>query len=480
MARISGQLLLVMGGMMVLSLAVSLYLHDGAAVALAMALGVIVAAGLLLCVVLGRKSTFEMYGRDSFWLTSIVWMLVPAAGALPYFFYGLGGGPADALFESVSGFTTTGSSITTLPELLPKGLLLWRSTTQWIGGLGLILFVVALNRRLASGSIQLYDAEFSGTQQRKLHPHIAVSVSRMWHIYTLLTIILIVALKFCGNGTFDSVTIALSTVSTGGFVTHSVGFANANSATFAVLTVFMFLSGVNVALLYNFFTFRWRHLKHSEEFVAYFVIFVVAIAVSVTSFLAENNLLKESVRYSLFHVASTLSTCGFYIDRPPHWSFPVSVLTFLLMFVGAMAGSTGGGLKIRRLMTLVRYLRNYMTRMIHPNVVFSIKIDRKTVPAEYVNKIFAFVFLYICFVTGGGFILTLCGSSIPEALSMAAANMANLGPSPLMDAAGSMPVYASLPIVSKCTLMVLMLAGRLEIFALLALVSPAYSLFKRQ
>ncbi|MCR5822760.1 MAG: hypothetical protein K6F85_07605, partial [Bacteroidales bacterium] len=149
-------------------------------------------------------------------------------------------------------------------------------------------------------------------------------------------------------------------------------------------------------------------------------------------------------------------------------------------FVGAMAGSTGGGLKIRRLMTLVRYLRNYMTRMIHPNVVFSIKIDRKTVPAEYVNKIFAFVFLYICFVTGGGFILTLCGSSIPEALSMAAANMANLGPSPLMDAAGSMPVYASLPIVSKCTLMVLMLAGRLEIFALLALVSPAYSLFKRQ
>ena len=156
------------------------------------------------------------------------------------------------------------------------------------------------------------------------------------------------------------------------------------------------------------------------------------------------------------------------------WPFWVSVVTFLLILTGASAGSTGGGLKLRRLMTLFIYLRNYLTRMVHPNVVFTVKIDHKVVPGEYVNKIFGFVFLYICFIIGGAFVLTFSGSSIADAFCMAAANISNLGPSPLINSLGASLDYAALPDLAKWTLMVLMLAGRLEIFALLAIVSPAY------
>ncbi|MCR4659068.1 MAG: TrkH family potassium uptake protein [Bacteroidales bacterium] len=480
LARLCGQLLLVISLLMAAALAVSLLMADGAAMVLAKSLALTMLAGLLLRFVFGRKARFELFGRESLWLTSMLWIVVPLFGALPYWFYGTTHGVIDAIFESVSGFTTTGASVVQHPEELPASLLLWRSATQWLGGLGLVLFVVAANRRMAVGSLQLYDAEFSGTQQRKLHPRIAKSVGRMWRIYTAITLIMVAAMRTCGCGWVDSFCLSMSTVSTGGFVTHCTGLSVLNPSAMAVVVVFMFMSGLNVAMLYNLLTLRWRQLKHSEEFTVYVVLFAVSVGVCTLSFVLAGNGVGESAQYSIFHIASTLSTSGFYVAHPQYWSLPVSVFTFLLMFVGAMAGSTGGGLKILRLMYLLRYLRNYITRMLHPNVVFSVKVDSRTIAAHYVNKIFAFVFLYIIFVIAGGFVLTLCGSTIPEALSMAAANMANLGPSPLMDSTGSMPVYHSLPAVAKCVLMLLMLAGRLEIFALLAIASPLITHLNRR
>ena len=411
--------------------------------------------------------------RESYRFTAALWLLVPLVGAVPFLFYGFGF--TDALFESVSGFTTTGSTVISEPEALPAWLRLWRSLTQWLGGLGLVLFIVAFFPSLRTGSSQLYAAEFSGTQQRKLHPHMSGNVGRMWLVYTLMTILCAAALFACEpDDPFDCVCLALSTVSTGGFMPSAAGMAGYGENTMAVLTLFMFLSGVNVALLYNVFFFHWRRLRRSSEFVVYAVVFALASAVCTVAFAASGTPWLDSLRFSLFHIASTVSTCGFYTATPPQWPFVASVITFMLILSGAMAGSTGGGLKLRRLMTLTLYLRNYFSKMLHPNVVYTIKIDRQVVPVDYVNKIFGFVFLYILFIVGGAFVLTLTDISIADAFCLAAANISNLGPTPIVGALGAGLTYTLLSPVAKWVLMVLMLAGRLEIFALLAIVSPSY------
>lgn len=474
-ARLAGLLTLTMAGGMVLPVAVSFYYGDGAQYALIFAALLMTAVGLFLRNLVGRHATYDLRERESFWITSVVWITVPLCGALPYLMTGTLGSFTDAAFESVSGFTTTGSSVIVHPEAIPQSVLLWRSMTQWIGGLGLILLVVALLRRLSGGSLKLYAAEFSGTQQKKLHPHIAKSVMRMWFIYSLITVVLITLLALAGNGWLDSVCLALSTVSTGGFMTAQYGLAGYSELTLNILTVFMFLSGVNVALLYNLFTLKWRRFKLNHEFVLYAVIFLLAALSCYVAFsIANGDFTIKNLEFSLFHIASTVSTCGFYTEGPVVWPFWASVVTFVLILSGACAGSTGGGIKLRRMMVLFLYMRNYMTRMVHPHVVFTIKIDHKVVPGDYVNKIFGFLFLYICFIIGGAFLLTMSGSSIADAFCLASANISNLGPSPLINSLGANLEYASLPLLSKWTLMGLMLAGRLEIFALLAIVSPAY------
>ncbi len=413
--------------------------------------------------------------RESYRFTALLWLIVPLLGAVPYLAAGVVPSFTDALFESVSGFTTTGSSVILSPESLPAWLRMWRALTQWVGGLGLVLFIVAFVPSLRAGSSQLYAAEFSGTQQRKLHPHMSRNVARMWGIYTLMTLLCTAALYATDKrSVFDSVCLAMSTVSTGGFMPASGGMAGYGTGTMMVLTLFMFLSGVNVAMLYNLFTFHWRRLRRSSEFVVYAVLFVLAAAVCTMAFAAKGAPWDTAARYSLFHIASTVSTCGFYTATPPEWPFVASVVTFLLIPSGAMAGSTGGGLKLRRLMTLFIYLRNYFSRMLHPNVVFAIKIDNQVVPAEYVNKIFGFVFLYILFIIGGAFALTLTGSDMADAFCLATANISNLGPTPIIGSIGADFSYTLLPSAAKWVLMVLMLAGRLEIFALLAIVSPSY------
>ena len=413
--------------------------------------------------------------RESYRFTALLWLIVPLLGAVPYLAAGVVPSFTDALFESVSGFTTTGSSVILSPESLPAWLRMWRALTQWVGGLGLVLFIVAFVPSLRAGSSQLYAAEFSGTQQRKLHPHMSRNVARMWGIYTLMTLLCTAALYATDKrSVFDSVCLAMSTVSTGGFMPASGGMAGYGTGTMMVLTLFMFLSGVNVAMLYNLFTFHWRRLRRSSEFVVYAVLFVLAAAVCTVAFAAKGAPWDTAARYSLFHIASTVSTCGFYTATPPEWPFVASVVTFMLIPSGAMAGSTGGGLKLRRLMTLFIYLRNYFSRMLHPNVVFAIKIDNQVVPAEYVNKIFGFVFLYILFIIGGAFALTLTGSDMADAFCLATANISNLGPTPIIGSIGADFSYTLLPSAAKWVLMVLMLAGRLEIFALLAIVSPSY------
>lgn len=479
MAHVAGVLLLYLAAGLLLPLGLSLYAGDGLQFALAVAGLVILMAGLLLRNMVGGKAVYELKEDESYWLTVVVWVVVPLFGALPYVTTGVVGSVTDAVFESFSGFTTTGSSVVQRPELLPGSMRVYRAMTQWVGGLGLLLLVVAVLRRLGLGAAGLYEAEFSGTQQRRLHPRLARSVARMWAVYGLVTAAMWVALAAQGVGVVDALCVACSTVSTGGFMTHGEGLAAMGEGVVTTVTVFMFLSGVNVAVVYRLLTLRWRGLWRDGELRVYAAVYVLAAAVCTVAFVLEGGLWGESARYALFHVASTMSTCGFYMSAPKGWPFFVSVVTFVLMVVGAMAGSTGGGLKVRRVMIVAKYLSNYMNGMLHPNGVTRVKVNGEVVEEGYVDKVLAFVFLYVLFIVGGGWVLTMCGRSIPEALSMAAANVGNLGPSPVMDTMGGHLDYGLLQPVAKWTLTVLMVAGRVELFALVAVVSPSYWRLRR-
>lgn len=473
MARLTGMLLVYLAASMVLPLAVSLYAADGAQFALAFSAVIILIIGLFLRNIVGFRAGYEMHEKDSFWFAVIIWLAVPLCGALPYIFTGGLCSFTDALFESFSGFTTTGSSVVVRPEELPAGLLVYRAFTQWVGGLGLLLFAVAILRKLGVGAGQLYDAEFSGAQQRKLHPRLAKSVSRLWTIYLMITLLMMALLLLQGASLVDAICISFSTVSTGGFVTHADGLVMLGDGGMTVVTIFMFLSGINLALIYHFFTLHWKRLR-DEELRVYLILFVLLVAASAAALMAAGNEWLGALQYALFHVASTMSSCGFYLPRPAHWSFAVSALTFMVIIVGASAGSTGGGIKLRRVMVLLKYIANYFVRMLHPNAVFRVKVNGEVIAHEYIIKVFAYVFLYIAFIVGGAFVLTLCGCEIPDALCLASANLSNLGPSPLINNLGGSLDYALLPVMAKWTLMALMLAGRLEIFAVVAVFSPAY------
>lgn len=467
-------LLVIMALSMTMPIAVSLFYGDGSQFGLSLAALTILVIGLFLRNFLGTKATKELNVRESYWFTVLIWIAVPTAGALPYFFTGAVRTFIDAAFESFSGFTTTGSSVLANLDHAPEGLLVWRSISQWIGGLGLILFVVALLRRLNEGSARLVEAEFSGTLQRRLHPRMKRNVLLMWLVYSGLTAALFVLLMVGGNGFVDSFCTALSTVSTGGFMTHSEGLASFSTFSMVCVTFFMFLAGINLALLYGFITGRRHLLRNDEEVQRYLLIFLSSVVLVFVAFSVAGGFSLSTLGFSFFHVASTISTCGFYTKSPSVWPMTVSVITFLLVFIGASAGSTGGGLKIKRLMILGRYVRNYFIRMMHPNAVLEVKIDGKVVDSQYVGKIFSFVFLYILLVVVGAFVLTLSGLDIPNAFCMAAANIGNLGPSPVFDNMGASLDYIALPDFAKLTVMVLMLAGRIEIFALVSLVLPEY------
>lgn len=472
--RILGMLLVIMAISMILPIAVSLYFGDGSQFGLALSALTILTVGLFMRNFLGTKATRELDMRESYWFTVAIWVIIPLAGALPYLFTSSTATFTDAAFESFSGFTTTGSSVLVNIDHAPEGLLVWRAISQWIGGVGLILFVVALLRRLNEGSARLVEAEFSGTLQRRLHPRMKRSVMLMWLVYTGLTLALFLLLMVGGNGFVDAFCTALSTVSTGGFMTHSAGLAGFSRFSMASITIFMFLSGVNLALLYGLFTGRWRSLFADEEARRYFIIFFAAVLICFLSFSLAGGFSLHSLGFSFFHVASTISTCGFFSSAPSVWPATVSVVTFLLVFIGASAGSTGGGLKIKRLMIIARYVRNYFVRMIHPHAVLAVKIDNKVVEEQYVGRVFSFLFLYLLLVVAGALVLTLSGVDIPNSFCMAAANIGNLGPSPVFDNLGASLNYFVLPGFAKWSLMLLMLAGRIEIVALVSLILPAY------
>lgn len=436
-------------------------------------------AGVLLCAPAypSRRKTLSL--AESFTLVSLAWLLAGFFGGLPFYFYsGFEGGLVEAFFEAVSGFTTTGATVIADVESLPRGLLFWRSLTQWLGGMGIIVLFLAVLPRFGFRSTALYRAELPGPIADRFVPRVVETARWLWLIYTAFTILQTLLLLLCGLSLFDALAHTLTTMPTGGFSTYNASVAALNNpAAEVVIIIFMFLAGVNFTLYYRLLRGDRGVLK-SEELRFYAAVLAAAtalIAINIAPTLGRDALL--SIRQSAFQVVTIATTTGYAstdFDAWPHFS---RMLLFFLMFLGACGGSTGGGIKQIRVLLLLRYARRELLRMVHPSAVASIKLDDQAVSEEMLRGMAGFTFLYILLFVLATLALCWMKLDFTTAASATASALGNVGPG--LGLVGPRFTYMGVPPAGKAILSLMMIMGRLEIYTVLVLFLPESRLFFR-
>jgi trk system potassium uptake protein TrkH len=380
----------------------------------------------------------------------------------------------DAFFESISGFTTTGASIFTDVESLPRGILFWRSLTQWIGGMGIIFISLSIFPVVRSINIQIAATEFSGKQIEKIHPRIKNAARRLILIYIGITLAEVVLLSAGGMPPFDAFCHSFSTVSTGGFSTRNNGIAAfASPYIMTVITLFMFLAGTSITLVYFALKGKFRKTTGNNEFIFYFSIcsgFIVLSAV--VMFLKGETTIGKAFSDSAFHVVSIITTTGFYTQNFNTWGFSMVFIIFILMFTGGTAGSTSGGIKMVRLLLITKNSRQELKRMIHPNAFLPVRLDRHIIPNRNVYNILVFLTLYFFIICISTFIISAMGYDMITSFSTSASMLANIGPS--LGTFGPFSNYSAMPMFGKVFLSALMLLGRLELLTVMILFSRSF------
>lgn len=429
--------------------------------------------------VMARRSRpeFEHLGRrDGYLLTASVWVVFSIFGMLPFIFSSAHASVSDAFFEAMSGFTTTGASVMTDIEHLSHGVHLWRAMMQWVGGMGIILFTLAIIPMLNhSGGMQMFNAEVTGITHDKIRPRISQTAKSLWTIYLSLTVILIGLLWAGPMDFFESVCHAFGTISTGGYSTASDSIHAWDSVYVKlVITLFMFLGGVNFALIYRFVHGDFRTLRRNDVLRTYIAAIGVTLLLFVAAIVARGQVADwQAVTIDpLFQIVSTITSTGFTVVNFENWGPFVLALTFVLMFSGACAGSTSGGAKIDRLLYLFKNAHNEIYRCIHPRSVKTVKVNGKVVSTELVNKVIAFLCIYMLLVVGGGIALSAMGVPVVDAFFSSFSCLSNTGLGAGVTGVGS--GYEYLPDAAKWVLSALMLVGRLEIFTVLVILSPAF------
>jgi trk system potassium uptake protein TrkH len=381
---------------------------------------------------------------------------------------------ADAYFESMSGFTTTGASILTAIESLPKGLLFWRSLTHWLGGMGIVVLTVAVFPLLGIGGLQLIKAEAPGPTVDKLTPKIAGTAKILWIIYISLTVIETILLMFGGMDLFDALTHTFGTLATGGFSPKntSVGFYNSAYIDW-VITIFMVMAGINFALYFKLITGRLSSISKNTEFRSYLAIFAVATIIIAFNLYGDTfKTIADSFRYAAFQVASILTTTGYATDDFEKWPMLAQTVLFIVMFIGGCSGSTGGGIKVIRIVTLFKQGINEMKIFMRPRGIFSIRLDGKVVRKKLVYAVSGFVLLYFFMLLFTTFVVSSGGYDILTSLTTSLATVGNIGPG--FGMIGPSENYSNFQDYIKWFLCVAMLAGRLEIYTVLVLFLPVF------
>ena len=412
--------------------------------------------------------------REGYIIVSLVWVVFSIFGCLPYLFSGAIPNVTNAFFETMSGFTTTGSSILNNIEELPHGILFWRSLTQWMGGMGIIVMFLAILPTLGIGGRELFVAEVPGPAPDKLTPRIKETARNLWGLYMLFTLIQTVLLFAGGMTFFDAINHSLTTMATGGYSTKqaSVGFFTSPYLQYVII-FFMFVAGTNFTLSYAVITGKATKIFKDEEFRFYtLVVLFFSLVIAVGLFVAGNMSGEQAFRDSLFTVVSIITTTGYATADYLLWTPFLGMLIFVLFFVGGSAGSTGGGVKVVRILLLFKNSFYELKRLVHPNAVIPIRYNKHVVDQKTVTNILAFFVFYVIIFMISSILMSLWTPDIYSAFSAVATTLGNIGPG--FGEVGPMENFYQLPDLAKWFLAFLMMLGRLELFTVLVLFSPSF------
>lgn len=473
--NVVGSLLLINGVLMSLPLFFSFYYEDGAAEGFIYSSSLTFLVGGALKYFLRNSNNDEIKRRDGFLIVTIGWVSMTLFGTLPYLFTASIPSLTDAFFETMSGFSTTGASILNNIEEMPQSILFWRSMTQWIGGMGIIVLTIAILPLLGIGGMELFVNEAPGPTKDKIHPRIKETAKRLWFIYLLLTVSQVIALLLCNMDFFDAVNHSLTTASTGGFSTKQASIAHFNSPAIEyVITVFMFLAGTNFTLIYFGFKGKFSRIWKNDEF-KYYLFAVIGLIVLLTPFVHHfaDYALTDSIRKVTFQVVSVITTTGFASDIFTNWGSFVTFIFFLLLFSGASAGSTSGGIKIVRIVVLMKNSFMEFKRRLHPNAVVPIHLNGQVISNKIIYNLLAFLFLYLFMFTIGCVIMASMGLDFETVVSSVATSLGNVGPG-IGDVVNPAESFAAIPDAGKWVLSFLMLFGRLELFTVAVLFTPYF------
>ena len=469
---------------MLLSAAWSFYYEEPDLEGLLMSSGITVAVSLPVWILTRRKVTLSV--KDGFAIVTLAWFTIAIFSSLPFILTGTIPNLTDAFFESMSGITTTGASIlgnpATMPHLangiesLGKGVLFWRSFIQWIGGMGIIVFSIAILPLLGVGGVQLFKVEVPGPVPDKLKPRVQETAKSLWLVYLGVTAVEVILLMFGGMTFFDALCHSFTTMATGGFSTKNTSISHFNSAYVEyVIILFMFLAGVNFALHWKIITNPKRLSYFRDGEFKFYGLMVLLVTVFLAARIALNveDLSHKIIRDSLFQVVSILTTTGFSTADYLLWGPFAQLSLLLLMFIGGCAGSTSGGMKIGRIMVVIKYSLSEIKRLLHPRAVIPVRIGRQMISEEVIRNTLGFVLFYVSIFVTVSVILTVLGLDLESAFGATAASIGNIGPG--LGSVGPVANYAHLPALAKWLLTFCMLLGRLEIFTVMVFLNTFFS-----
>ncbi len=433
--------------------------------------GVTLAVGAVLA--MATRGRIDLSRRDGFGIVVFGWLSAAVCGALPFGLTGVIAHPVAALFETMSGFTTTGATILIDIEIVPRGLLFWRSMTHWLGGMGIIVLTLAILPILGVGGMQLFIAEAPGTTPNRLHPRITETAKRLWGIYMILTFIQTLLLMFGGMDLFDALCHAFSTMATGGFSTQNDSITGYSPYIQYVIVLFMIIAGTSFSLHYFLLKGQFDKVLGNEELRFYLsIIGVFTLIIAGGILLTQQAGIENAFRDSLFQVVSIATTTGFITTDYLQWHGFLWFLLFVLMFTGGCIGSTGGGIKMIRILVLAKNTRLELKRLIHPMAVIPVRLNNKAIPGDIIQNFLAFFLLYMLIIVAGSGVMTIFGLDFTTAIGAATATLGNIGPA--IGKLGAIDNYAFIPNGGKWMLSFFMLIGRLELFTVLLLFSPSF------
>ncbi len=470
--NVLGRLAMFTGFLMLSALIPSILYKSGDHYDIAVAAGLALITGTLISAF--TKNNTEPGPREGYFIVALGWITISFFGCLPFLINGYIPSFTDAFFETMSGFTTTGATILTDIENMPEGLLYWRSMTQWIGGMGIIVLTIAIVPFLGIGGMQLFVAEVPGPKADKLSPRVKDTARKLWGIYVFFTSAEALLLKVGGMNWFDAINHAFTTMATGGYSTKNASIAYYDSPFIQyVIIVFMFIAGVNFSLSFFAMRGKLKKLYKDEEFRTYLgIVLGAAVIITIILFVSRQYGLEKAFRDSLFQVVSIVTTTGYITADYETWGLFVAIFVFMLMFVGGSAGSTGGGPKVVRNLLLLKNSSMEFRRQIHPQAIVPVRFNRKVVPAEVISNIQAFFFIYILIFVISSLVMLTLNLDLNTAIGSVAATLGNIGPG--LGKVGAVGNYAEIPVFGKWYLSFLMLTGRLELFTVLILFSKAF------